>query len=105
MTGMNKQTGKSIEQMHLQQSIFDIITTPIGSRVMRRTYGCELFNLIDSAYNEAGKLRLIAAVADALMKWEPRIDLEQILIALNDNNNKHEITIIGNNAQSMVITL
>ena len=89
---------------HLQQSIFDIITTPIGSRVMRRTYGCELFSLIDSAYNASGKLRLIAAVADALIKWEPRIDLEQILMALNGNN-KYEITIIGNNAQSMVISL
>ncbi len=103
MIGMNKHTGKTIEQTHLQQSVFDIITTPIGSRVMRRDYGCNLFNLIDTAHNEVGELRMKAAIADAIMKWEPRIELEQITIKLE--NNLHQINIIGNNGQSMAISL
>ena len=31
----------------LAQSIADIITTPLGSRTMRRDYGCLLFELLD----------------------------------------------------------
>lgn len=35
MNGMNLHTGRAIGgQAHLQQSVTDILTTPIGSRVM-----------------------------------------------------------------------
>ncbi len=92
-TGMSLTTGKLISDGHLQQSIADIILTPIGSRVMRRTYGCALFELIDSCGNAVGKLRAISAIADALMKWEPRIDLEQITLEYDDA--QHIITVTG----------
>lgn len=38
--GMNRTTGKALsEDGHILQSLKDIVTTPIGSRVMRRDYG------------------------------------------------------------------
>ena len=47
MTGMDRETGKSLSGIeHLRQSIRDILTTPIGSRVMRRDYGSRLFELL-----------------------------------------------------------
>ena len=92
MPGMNVQTGVGIDGLeHLRQSITDILTTPIGSRVMRRNYGSHLFNLIDQAANDAGRLRLIAATADALIRWEPRIKLSKVEI----NANIEGETIIG----------
>jgi phage baseplate assembly protein W len=40
MQGMNRNTGRKLSGVdHLRQSIVDILTTPIGSRVMRRDYG------------------------------------------------------------------
>lgn len=40
MRGMNSETGKTISGIeHLKQSIVDILTTPVGTRVMRRDYG------------------------------------------------------------------
>ena len=46
---MNNITGESIDGLaHLKQSVNDILTTPIGSRVMRRDYGCGLVELLDS---------------------------------------------------------
>nr|VFK47168.1 MAG: hypothetical protein BECKTC1821D_GA0114238_104214 [Candidatus Kentron sp. TC] len=40
MAGMSAFTGKHFSDIaHLRQSITDILTTPIGSRVMRREYG------------------------------------------------------------------
>ncbi|MBI3727089.1 MAG: GPW/gp25 family protein [Burkholderiales bacterium] len=76
MAGMNLTTGGRIAGLaHLRQSIADILTTPIGSRVMRRDYGSLLFELIDQPDNGATQVRLYAATAEALLKWEPRIKL------------------------------
>lgn len=74
--GMNKSTGLQIsETEHIRQSIADILTTPVGSRVMRREYGSHLFELVDRPANEANQLLLMAASVHAIMLWEPRINL------------------------------
>ena len=81
MQGMNAQTGKALDgQQHLQQSIRDILTTPKGSRVMRRDYGSELFNLIDAPFNQDLKVEMIASIAEALDEWEPRVHLQSVSI-------------------------
>ena len=40
---------------------------------MRRTYGSEIFSLIDQPQHGATRLRLMAATVHALTLWEPRI--------------------------------
>lgn len=47
---------------------------------MLRDYGSELFELIDAPYSAATKLAIIAATAEALMIWEPRIDLDEVAV-------------------------
>ena len=81
MRGMHTVTGKQADGLdHLRQSIADILTTPIGTRVMRRDYGSLLFELIDQPHNGVTQLRLYAATAKALLRWEPRIKLTQVNI-------------------------
>ena len=76
---MNRTTGQSITGLdHLRQSLGDILTTPIGSRVMRREYGSLVPELIDHPDNLATQVRVYAAVASALMRWEPRFRLSRI---------------------------
>ncbi len=76
MDGINSSSGKRLGGIeHLRQSIRDILTTPIGSRVMRRDYGSRLFELIDAPLNRSTLLDLYAATAEALEKWEPRFEL------------------------------
>ncbi|PNA93637.1 MULTISPECIES: GPW/gp25 family protein [unclassified Pseudomonas] len=73
---MNRHTGEPIsEEAHIAQSIVDILTTRIGTRVMRRDYGSLVPELIDHPLNAANRLRLYAASAVAIMQWEPRITL------------------------------
>jgi hypothetical protein len=82
--GMNRQTGKALNGVtHLRQSIQDIVTTPIGSRVMRRTYGSHFFDLVDQPGNPAGRLRMIAAAADAVARWEPRVRIDRVLVTVD----------------------
>lgn len=84
MSGMNPTTGRAIDGVaHLCQSISKILTTPISSRTKRRPFGSELPNLIDAPTNAATRVRLYAAAATALMRWEPRLQLTRIALAEN----------------------
>lgn len=79
---MSRNTGLSLssEADQIRQSIQDILTTPIGSRIMRRNYGSLLPQLIDAPFNEITRLQLSAAAATALIQWENRMSLESISI-------------------------
>ena len=82
MIGMNRHTGRQIDgPAHLGQSLMDLLTTPIGSRVMRRTYGSRLPEIIDQPMNGETLVDLYVSVAEAIQEWEPRIDLVQITVA------------------------
>ncbi|MGE8065580.1 GPW/gp25 family protein [Pseudomonas sp. NPDC089569] len=76
---MNRETGSAIGNLdHMRQSITDILTTRIGSRVMRREYGSLLPELVDQPFNDATRLRVYAATAMAILRWEPRISLSRV---------------------------
>lgn len=81
MPGISRSTGEVIDtEAHLSQSIEDILTTPIGSRVMRRDYGSRLPRLIDAPMNGETQIDIFVATAEALAKWEPRLRLVRVSI-------------------------
>jgi len=63
---------------HVVQSLSDIFTTPIGSRVMRRDYGSDLPRIVDAPMTQRTLLRLYNAVATAAARWEPRIRITRV---------------------------
>mgnify|MGYP000978789229 CR=1 FL=1 len=65
---------------HIRQSVVDILTTPVGTRVMRPEYGSLLPRLVDRPMNAATKLEIYAAVAEALDRWEPRLALDRVAL-------------------------
>jgi phage baseplate assembly protein W len=78
---MSRTTGKYLDDLeHLKQSIVDILTTPVGGRVMRREYGSNLFYLVDRPVNREFLQQIYAAVAEALERWEPRFDLKKVTV-------------------------
>ena len=86
MNGMNRATGKPLTGLaHLEQSIADIITTPLNSRVMRRGYGCDLFRRIDAPTTGEFEVRAVAAIYTALGQWEPRVTVKQVSVTANPN--------------------
>ena len=79
MIGMDARTGKPIGGLaHLRQSVQDILTTPVGSRIMRRDYGSTLFQLVDRPTTPELLAEIYAAAIDALAKWEPRLDVTAV---------------------------
>lgn len=96
MRGMSSSTGKAIEGVdHLRQSIADILTTPLGSRIMRRDYGSLLFELVDQPFNALTRLRLFAAVATALTRWEPRVKLKKIAVVRDQATGRVTLALEG----------
>lgn len=91
--GLNRDSGGIVtDAAHIQQSVTDILTTPKGSRLMRRDYGSDIPALIDNPMTDATRLRVIAAAYEALTAWEPRISISSIAAHPDGSN----ITIIIN---------
>ena len=82
---MDRLTGKPVDgNAHLAQSLGDLLSTPIGSRVMRRDYGSMLFGLIDQPLNAATRLLIYAASALAIRRWETRLRVRKFTLDLPD---------------------
>jgi uncharacterized protein len=96
MAGMSRTTGKALGGFdHLKQSIEDILSTPVGSRVHRRDYGSMLPRLVDRPINESLVSDLVAATAAALDRWEPRLRLEQVKIESVTAEGRIELSLVG----------
>lgn len=80
--GLNAADGRQLADLeHIRQSIRDILTTPIGTRVMRRAYGSMIPDLIDQPLHGATLLRLSAATYVAMLRWEPRVRITRARFA------------------------
>lgn len=59
----------------VRQSIWTILATSPGERVMRPDFGCGLHDLVFGVNNAATATAVARAVREALAVWEPRIDV------------------------------
>lgn len=94
--GMSATSGAALSDMaHLRQSIATILFTPVGSRVMRRSFGSLMPELIDQPDNGTTRVRLFAAVAGALMRWEPRLRISRVQLASGATPGTAELVLEG----------
>ena len=59
----------------VRQSIWMILGTAKGERVMRPDFGCGIHELVFSPNNSGTVGQIVSDVRDALIEWEPRIDV------------------------------
>lgn len=86
MQGMNVKTGRHISDLeHLRQSIADILSTPIGSRIMRRDYGSRLFKRIDAPVTGELMAEIYSDVVEALFSYEPRFEVTNVSVVSIEN--------------------
>ena len=79
---------------HIKQSLADIATTPIGSRLMRRDYGTLLANLIDQPISEVLYLKIYSTLYTAYVRWEDRVDISQMNV-VDIKNGQLILDIVG----------
>lgn len=89
MAGVDRDTRLPIGGWaEVERSVRTILTTPRGSRLMRREFGCDLVRLLDAPMNEATIVDAIVAIVDALRPrvvngnqyGEPRVDVVNVSI-------------------------
>jgi len=75
------------------ESIWLILGTAKGERAMRPEFGCGIHDLVFSLNNVATAGRVAEEVHDALVLWEPRIDV--IDVAATTADDQPETLMIG----------
>jgi uncharacterized protein len=70
----------------LDCSIRVVLATAPSERVMRPQFGCRIWDLLFEPVN-ANTLGMMAqAVREALAQWEPRIEVQDVLVAPDDDD-------------------
>lgn len=77
----------------VRQSIWMILSTARGERVMRPDFGCGIHDLVFAPSNAGTIGRVTADVREALVEWEPRIDLLDV-DAVADEGEPNRLLII-----------
>jgi len=65
----------------IRQSIWMILGTSPGERLMRPDFGCGIHNMVFGVNNAATASAVAGAVREALAVWEPRIDVLDVYAA------------------------
>ena len=90
---MDANTGRPLDELeHIKQSVRKIVTTPVGSRVMRRDYGSLIPELIDAPINDHIRLLVMAATATAVIRHEPRIRPANVILSVEGPSMRVELT-------------
>jgi uncharacterized protein len=78
----------------IRQSILIILETSPGERVMRPDFGCGLMDMVFEPVSYSTQAQIEQIVGQALLLWEPRIDVHEIKAVINpDEKNTIDITI------------
>ena len=95
-TGISAASGKSLSNWeHVRQSIRKILTTPKGSRLMRRNFGSDLLDLIDAKMTRRTILAVYATAATAILEWEPRYRMTAGRVTRDDADGSITLEIFG----------
>jgi phage baseplate assembly protein W len=69
----------------IEQSIRIILETAPGERVMRPEFGCRIHELLFDPQDNATSGLIVEYVKDALGRWEPRIEVDEVTVDRDPN--------------------
>jgi uncharacterized protein len=67
-------------EQSIAESIWIILSTPVNSRIMRPMFGCGIHDYVFAPNNPNTVATISNAVHRALLRWEPRIDVVDVLV-------------------------
>lgn len=70
----------------ISQAIRIIINTSPGERVMRPDFGCRIHELVFEPNDEETKAMAMRYVREAISRWEPRVNLTNVVVRGDDDN-------------------
>jgi uncharacterized protein len=82
-TANDGSSAMAIYEKDVEQAIRIILGTDWGERVMRPDFGAGLKSFVFGPLNLTTLRQVQSRVQDSLIKWEPRIDVEQVKVTLD----------------------
>ena len=70
----------------VEQAIKIILETSPGERVMRPEFGCRIHELVFAPHNAATEGLIIHYVEEALERWEPRVEVQEVRVLPNPDS-------------------
>src|SRR5215213_486576 len=74
------------DERELADAIRIILGTAVGERPMRPEFGSRIYDFVFDEADAATASRLAYAVREALERWEPRIDLDEVTVTVDEVN-------------------
>lgn len=96
------------EEEDIRQSLFLLISTTPGERILNPGYGCDLQSLVFERITESIRNKITSMVSLAILRFEPRIIVHQIdtRVVSYDPGTIHilvEYTVIQTNTRSNIV--
>ncbi len=76
----------------IQDAIWIILSTSLGERVMRETFGAGVDDYVFQSNSDAVRTQLAAAVSSALTRWEPRI--QKVNVSVQEGTEPSQVLIV-----------
>jgi phage baseplate assembly protein W len=73
-------------EQDIKESIWIILSTAKGERMMRPDFGCGIHDYVFAAVNTANITLIESSVREALRVWEPRIELKDVSVSTENIN-------------------
>ncbi|HKV78340.1 MAG TPA: GPW/gp25 family protein [Candidatus Sulfotelmatobacter sp.] len=83
-TDGSTEIAKYEEDVH--EAIWIILSTDWGERLMRPDFGAGLRSFVFGPLSQTTLRQVQTRVEEALLKWEPRITVEQVKVTIDPNN-------------------
>jgi phage baseplate assembly protein W len=71
----------SAYEKKVSESVWIVLATARGERVMRADFGCGMHDLVFAPNNAATSARVADEARHALIRWEPRIEVLDLTVA------------------------
>lgn len=70
----------------IKEAIYIILSTAKGERVMRPEFGCGIHDLVFAPMSQATLTEIESSVREALLKYEPRINVTEVTVDTKQAN-------------------
>ena len=78
---------------NIRQSIWIILSTAKGERMMRADFGCGVYELLFESISQTTAGRITEAVRESLLRWEPRIDVRDVHVSFESDSEGQKINL------------
>lgn len=77
----------------IRNSIFNILTTTPGQKILNPYFGCNLMQYLFTPVNQTIAKQVGNEVYKAITAWEPRVTVEKIQVIMDEDNHQYTINL------------